>query len=230
MSLQTEDSFERFLRTVPGRRTARQLAVRLAADIADGWFVNIGIGKPTVIADVVDPSREIIFHSENGIIGVGPFAEESAQDDDLINASKGFITIVSGAAFVHHSDSFALIRGGHLDLAVMGAFQVAENGDFANWNIPGTKIPAIGGAMDLANGVKRVWIMMDLFDRAGVSKLCERCSYPLTARGVVQRVYTDLAIFEVSTTGFIVPELVEGLSLEEPQRHVPVKIRLEGSV
>jgi 3-oxoadipate CoA-transferase beta subunit len=112
----------------------------------------------------------------------------------------------------------------------MGAFQVAENGDFANWNIPGTKIPAIGGAMDLANGVKRVWIMMDLFDRAGASKLCERCSYPLTARGVVQRVYTDLAIFEVSTTGFIVRELVEGLSLEELQRHVPVKIRLEGSV
>lgn len=230
MSSQTEDSFARLPGTVPGGRTARQLAARLAADIADGWCVNIGIGKPTVIADVVDPSREIIFHSENGIIGVGPFAEDSAQDDDLINASKGFITIVSGAAFVHHTDSFALIRGGHLDLAVMGAFQVAENGDFANWNIPGTKIPAVGGAMDLANGVKRVWIMMDLFDRAGVSKLCERCSYPLTARGVVQRVYTDLAIFEVSTDGFIVRELVEGLSLEELQRHVPVKIRLEGSV
>lgn len=227
MSHQSEDSIERLLRTVPGRRTPRQLAARLAADIADGWYVNIGIGMPTVITDVVDPDREIIFHSENGIIGVGPFAEDSAQDDDLINASKEFVTVVSGAAFVHHSDSFALIRGGHLDLAVMGAFQVAENGDFANWSLPGAKIPAIGGAMDLAVGAKRVWIMMDLFDPSGASKLCERCSYPLTSRGVVKRVYTDLAIFEVSTTGFIIHELVEGLSLEELQRRVPVEMHAE---
>jgi 3-oxoadipate CoA-transferase beta subunit len=184
---------------------------------------------PSVIADVVDPKREIVFHSENGIIGVGPFAEDSAQDEDLINASKEPVTIVRGAAFVHHSDSFALIRGGHLDLAVMGAFEVAENGDFANWNIPGAKIPAIGGAMDLAIGAKRVWIMMNLFGPTGAAKLCERCSYPLTSRGVVKRVYTDFAIFDVSTTGFIVLELVEGLNLEELQRHLPVKIRLEGS-
>jgi 3-oxoadipate CoA-transferase beta subunit len=228
MSSQTEESAERPLHAIPGRRTTRQLASRLAADIPDGWFVNIGIGKPTVIADVVDPKREIIFHSENGIIGVGRFAEGAAQDDDLINAGKEFVTLVSGAAFVHHTDSFALIRGGHLDLAVMGAFQVAENGDFANWDVPGTKIPAIGGAMDLASGAQRIWIMMDLFDPAGTSKLCERCTFPVTSRGVVKRVYTDLAIFEVSTTGFIVHELVEGLSLEELQRHVPVELRLQG--
>ena len=229
MSHQTTGPSEPPLRNVVGRRTSRELAARLAADIPDGWFVNIGIGKPTIIADVVEPEREIVFHSENGIVGVGHFAEGSAQDDDLINASKEPITIVSGAAFVHHSDSFALIRGGHLDLAVMGAFQVAENGDFANWSIPGAKIPAIGGAMDLAVGAKRIWIMMDLFDRTGASKLCERCSYPLTARGVVERVYTDLAIFEISTTGFVVRELVEGLNLEELQRYVPIEMRLESS-
>ena len=217
------------LQNVVGRRTSRELAARLANDIPDGWFVNIGIGKPTIIADVVEPEREIVFHSENGIVGVGHFAEGSAQDDDLINASKEPILIVSGAAFVNHSDSFALIRGGHLDLAVMGAFQVAENGDFANWSIPGEKIPAIGGAMDLAVGAKRTWIMMDLLDRAGVSKLCERCTYPLTARGAVERVYTELAIFEISTIGFVVRELVEGLNLEELQRYVPVEIRLEDS-
>jgi 3-oxoadipate CoA-transferase beta subunit len=225
MSRRTSNPSAPHLRDVVGQRTSRELAARLAADIPDGWFVNIGIGQPTVIADVVDSRHEIIFHSENGIVGVGHFADDAAEDDDLINAGKEHITIVNGAAFVHHSDSFALIRGGHLDLAVMGAFQVAENGDFANWIIPGTKIPAIGGAMDLASGAKRVWIMMDLFDPAGVSKLCERCSYPLTARGVVERVYTDLAIFDVGTNGFVIRELVDGLSPTELQGHLPVKIR-----
>jgi 3-oxoadipate CoA-transferase beta subunit len=217
------------LSTIAGRRTSRQLATRLADDIPDGWFVNLGIGKPTVIADIVDLRREIIFHSENGIVGVGRFADEPARDDDLINAGKEYVTVVKGAAFVHHTDSFALVRGGHLDLAVMGAFQVAKNGDFANWTIPGAKVPAVGGAMDLAVGAKHVWIIMDLFDRSGNSKLCESCSYPLTALGAVERVYTDLAIFEVTAQGFVVRELVKGLSIEELQRHLPVEIRLASS-
>ncbi len=224
MTRRMPSSGEFLARSIEGRRNSRQLAARLAADIPDGWFVNLGIGKPTVVADVVDAEREIIFHSENGVIGVGPFPEDADRDDELINAGKEPITTVSGAAFVQHSDSFALVRGGHLDLAVMGAFQVAENGDFANWIVPGAKTPAIGGAMDLAIGARRVWIIMDLFDRHGTSKICERCSYPLTARSAVERVYTDLAVFDVTSNGFVVRELVEGVSLDELQRHVPVKL------
>jgi 3-oxoadipate CoA-transferase beta subunit len=214
-----------FLREVPGRRSSRQLAARLSQDIPEGWFVNLGIGKPTAIANAVGHDREIVFHSENGVIGVGPFDDESIRDDDLINAGKQYITVVSGAAFISHCDSFALIRGGHLNLAVMGAFQVAENGDFANWSIPGDKVGAVGGAMDLGASAQRVWIMMDLFDRTGVSKIRQRCSYPLTSPGVVGRVYTDLALFEITPDGFLVRELVEGLSFDELQRHVPVQLR-----
>jgi 3-oxoadipate CoA-transferase beta subunit len=202
----------------------RQVAGRLASDIPEGWFVNLGIGQPTVIADVVDRRREIIFHSENGIIGVGPYAAEDERDEELMNAGKELVTLVQGASYVHHSDSFGLVRGGHLDLAVMGAFQVAENGDFANWIIPGEKVPAIGGAMDLAAGANRIWIMMDLFDRSGVSKLCHRCTFPLTAKAAVDRVYTDFGVFDVEEDGFVVRELVDGLSTERLQRYLPVTI------
>ncbi len=212
------------------RRATRELAVRIAEDIYDGWFVNLGIGKPTIIADVVNVDREIIFHSENGIVGMGRYAEGDEIDTELINAGKEHITMVKGASIVHHSDSFALVRGGHLDLTVMGAFQVAQNGDYANWTIPGEKVPAVGGAMDLAAGARRVWVMMDLFDRGGASKLCDRCSYPLTARGAVQRVYTDLAVFDVTPDGFTVREIVDGLSFEELQQHVPVDLRLDYAV
>ena len=225
MSHRTASPFDPLAHSVQGRRNRRQLAARLAADIPDGWFVNLGIGMPTAIGDVVDLEREIVFHSENGIIGVGHFAQDADQDGDLINAGKEPITVVKGAAFVNHSDSFALIRGGHLDLTVMGAFQVAENGDFANWSVPGASAPGVGGAIDLAVGAKRVWIMMNLFDHDGMSKLCERCSYPLTSRGVVERVYTDFAVLEVATTGFVIRELVEGMSLGELQSHIPVDIR-----
>ncbi len=227
MTRRIPDTDEFLVRTAKVRRNTRQLAARLAADIPEGWFVNLGIGKPTVVADVVDAEREIIFHSENGVIGVGPFPDDADRDDELINAGKEPITTVIGASFVHHSDSFALVRGGHLDLAVMGAFQVAENGDFANWIVPGAKTPAIGGAMDLAIGAQRVWIIMDLFDRHGKSKICGRCSYPLTARGAVERVYTDLAVFNVAPSGFVIRELVEGVSFDELQRHVPVELGLE---
>jgi 3-oxoadipate CoA-transferase, beta subunit len=206
------------------RRATRDLAIRLAEDIQDGWFVNLGIGKPTTIADVVDLDREIIFHSENGLVGMGRYAEGAEIDTELINAGKEHVTMVKGASIVHHSDSFALVRGGHLDLTVMGAFQVAQNGDFANWTIPGEKVPAVGGAMDLAVGAKRVWVMMDLFDRGGTSKLCDRCWYPLTAQRAVQRVYTDLAVFDIAPEGFVVQEIVDGLSFDELQRYVPVDL------
>jgi 3-oxoadipate CoA-transferase beta subunit len=212
------------------RRATRELAVRVAEDIHDGWFVNLGIGKPTIIADVVDVDREIIFHSENGIVGMGRYAEGDEIDTELINAGKEHVTLVTGAAIVHHSDSFALVRGGHIDLTVMGAFQVAQNGDYANWTIPGEKVPAVGGAMDLAVGARRVWVMMDLFDRSGASKLCDRCWYPLTARGAVQRVYTDLAVFDITPGGFAVREIVDGLSFEELQRHMPVDLSSDPAV
>jgi 3-oxoadipate CoA-transferase beta subunit len=212
------------------RRTTRELAIRVARDIRDGWFVNLGIGKPTIIADVVDLDREIIFHSENGIIGMGRYAEGDDVDTELINAGKEFVTMVTGGSLVHHCDSFALVRGGHLDLTVMGAFQVAQNGDYANWTVPGEKVPAVGGAMDLAVGAQRVWVMMDLFDRTGASKLSDRCWYPLTARGVVQRVYTDLAVFEIGPDGFTVSEIVDGLSFEDLQRYVPVDLKSAADV
>jgi 3-oxoadipate CoA-transferase beta subunit len=202
------------------------MAQRLSSDISDGWFVNLGIGMPTMLADVTESHREIVFHSENGIVGMGPYAGVDSKDDDLINADKEYVTVVTGAAYMSHCDSFGLIRGGHLDLAVMGAFQAAVNGDFANWKVPGSKIDAVGGAMDLAAGAARVWIMMDLFDRAGESKLREHCTYPLTGCGVVERVYTDLAVFEITGEGILVVEITSGWSFNELQNLVPVPLRM----
>ena len=208
------------------RWSRREIAQRVSADIPDGWFVNLGIGMPTHLADITNSSREIIFHSENGIVGLGPYAATEDRDDDLINAGKEYVTVVTGAAFTSHSDSFGLIRGGHLDLAVLGAFQVAANGDFANWKVPGAKIDAVGGAMDLAAGVTRVWIMMDLFDKDGESKLQPRCTYPLTGCGVVERVYTDHAVFEIADTDVSVTEVVDGVDFEELRRRIPVPLHL----
>ncbi len=209
-----------------GRWTRREIAQRLSLDIGDGWFVNLGIGMPTLLADVIDPTREVVFHSENGIVGMGPYADAETGDDDLINASKDYVTVVTGAAYTSHCDSFGLIRGGHLDLAVMGAFQVALNGDFANWKVPGSKIDAVGGAMDLAAGATRVWIMMDLFDRAGESKLQEHCTYPLTGCGVVERIYTDVAVFEIVDERVIVVEMAKGLRFDELQKALPVALHI----
>ena len=203
----------------------REVAWRLASDIPEGWFVNLGIGKPTVVADMAVTDREIIFHSENGIIGMGPYPAGDEGDEELINAGKELVTLVNGASYVHHADSFALVRGGHLDLAVMGAFQVAETGDFANWIIPGEKVPAIGGAMDLAAGADRIWILMDLFDRDGNAKLCRDCTYPLTAAAAVNRVYTDFGIFDVGPSGFEVRKLVEGLSIDALEARVLISLR-----
>ncbi|MDB5580116.1 MAG: 3-oxoacid CoA-transferase [Bradyrhizobium sp.] len=191
----------------------QQMAASAANDIPDGWYVNLGIGVPTLIAEHVPPDREVIFHSENGILGVGPAPDEENKDPWLINAGKQHVTMRSGGALFHHADSFAMIRGGHLDLCVLGAYQVAANGDFANWSTGSESAPAVGGAMDLAVGAKRIWVIMEHTTREGTPRLVRRCSYPLTARRVVTRIYTNLAVLDVAETGLIVRSMVPGLTL-----------------
>ena len=194
------------------------LAARLAQDIPEGWSVNLGIGIPTLIGNYVPPEREVVFHSENGVIGMGPGPKPDAINRWLINASSQYVTLRPGGSYVNHSDSFALVRGGHLDLCVLGAFQVAENGDLANWaRSEDDNAPAIGGAMDLAAGAKRIWIVMEHNTRNGKPRLLRRCTYPLTAAGCVKRVYTELAVIDVTDRGFVVTDMVPGLTLEELQ-------------
>ena len=191
--------------------TRRELAARIAADIPEGSIVNLGIGAPTLVADYLPEDLEIILHTENGMLGMGPAPAEGRIDPDLLNAGKQAVTAVAGAAYFHHADSFAIMRGGHLDVCVLGAFQVGANGDLANWSTgaPGA-IPAIGGAMDLAIGAKSVYVMTDLLTKTGESKLVDRCSYPLTGVGCVTRVYTDHAVFDVTPEGFSVRETFGG--------------------
>ena len=194
------------------------MAARVAQDIPEGWYVNLGIGIPTLIADHVPPDREVVFHSENGILGVGPAPEPHKQNPWLVNASTQRISIRSGGSFVHHADSFAIVRGGHLDLCVLGGFQVAENGDLANWAQSATEVgKQIGGAMDLAVGARRVWVTMEHTTKQGQARILKRCSYPLTAPGCVGRVYTNLAVLEVTPQGFTVLDIIPGLSFDELQ-------------
>jgi 3-oxoadipate CoA-transferase beta subunit len=198
--------------------TRKEMAARVARDIPDGLYVNLGIGLPVQVADHVSAEREIIFHSENGVLGMGPAPASDKIDRWLINASKNYITLRTGGSYMHHADSFALIRGGHLDLCVLGAFQVAENGDLANWATSNNDTaPAVGGAMDLAAGAKEIWVLMEHTTKSGESRLVRRCSYPLTALGVVKRVYTNLAVLDVTPDGFAVRDMVPGLTLAELQ-------------
>lgn len=193
-----------------------QLAARVAQDIPDGSYVNLGIGKPTLVGAYVPEGREVIYHSENGIIGVGPPPAADAIDPEMIDASKRFITTVPGAAFFEHADSFAMMRGGHIDIAVLGAYQVAENGDLANWATDDESFPpAVGGAMDLVVGVPTILVMMRHTDRDGRPKLMKRCTYPLTGLGVVSRVYSNLAVLDVTSDGFRLVECAPGVTLEE---------------
>ena len=203
------------------KRSKDELARRVAQDIADGSYVNLGIGQPTLVANHIPEGREVILHSENGILGMGPAPAAGSEDYDLINAGKQPVTLLPGGAFFHHADSFAMMRGGHLDVCVLGAFQVSVTGDLANWSTgePGA-IPAVGGAMDLAVGARQTWVMMDLLTKQGASKIVAQCSYPLTALGCVKRVYTDLATFECTPQGLRLIDAVDGLSLGELQRLV----------
>ncbi|SJN11766.1 3-oxoadipate CoA-transferase subunit B [Leucobacter sp. 7(1)] len=194
----------------------QELAARIAADIPEGAIVNLGIGAPTLVANYLLPEQEVVLHTENGMLGMGPAPTANRVDPDLINAGKQAVTAVTGAAYFHHADSFAMMRGGHLDVCVLGAFQVAENGDLANWSTgaPGA-IPAVGGAMDLAIGARDVYVMTDLLTKQGESKLVAACSYPLTGAGCVSRVYTDRAVFDVVPGGFAVRELLGTSTLAE---------------
>lgn len=196
--------------------TRDQMAARVARDIPEGAYVNLGIGLPTLVANHLPVDREIFLHSENGILGMGPAPAPGDEDEDLVNAGKQPVTLLTGGAFFHHADSFAMMRGGHLDFCVLGAFQVAANGDLANWHTGAPDaIPAVGGAMDLAVGAKQVFVMMEHQTKGGEMKLVERCSYPLTGLGCVTRVFTDLAVIDVTPEGFVAREWVDGLSFEE---------------
>ena len=194
------------------------IAARIARDIPEGWFVNLGIGIPTKVSDFMPPDREVIFHAENGVIGIGPAPDEANINPYLVNAGVQPISLITGAALVHHADSFAIARGGHLDLCVLGAFEVAENGDIANWaRSPDEPVKQVGGAMDLAVGAKRLWVAMEHSTKArgqdtGGSRIRKLCSYPLTAKGVVKRVYTDLAVLEVTPRGFAVLDMIPGMT------------------
>ncbi|WP_396439694.1 3-oxoacid CoA-transferase subunit B [Limnohabitans sp.] len=198
------------------RRSKDELAARVAQDIPEGATVNLGIGQPTLVANHIPSSREVLLHSENGILGMGPAPAKGQEDYDLINAGKQPVTLLPGGAYFHHADSFAMMRGGHLDICVLGAFQVSATGDLANWHTgEADAIPAVGGAMDLAVGAKQTWVMMDLQTKQGQSKLVQACSYPLTGIGCVKRVYTDLATLACTPQGLEVIDMVEGLGLEE---------------
>ena len=210
------------------KRSKDELARRVAQDIPDGAYVNLGIGQPTAVANHIQAGREVILQSENGILGMGPAPAAGAEDYDLINAGKQPVTLLPGGALFHHADSFAMMRGGHLDVCVLGAFQVSTKGDLANWSTgePGA-IPAVGGAMDLAVGARQTWVMMDLLTKKGESKIVAQCTYPLTAIGCVKRIYTDLATFECTPQGLRWVDSVDGLALDELQRLVGQPILVE---
>jgi 3-oxoadipate CoA-transferase beta subunit len=194
-----------------------EMAQRVADDILEGSYVNLGIGVPTLVANYLG-DKEVFLHSENGVLGMGPSPAPGEEDDDLINAGKQHVTLLSGGAYFHHADSFSMMRGGHIDIAVLGAFQVSVNGDLANWHTGAEgSIPAVGGAMDLATGARQVFVMMDHLTKTGESKLVPHCTYPLTGIGCVTRIYTDLAILDVTPEGLKVREIVADISFEALQ-------------
>ncbi|MEY4975403.1 MAG: hypothetical protein RIQ97_598 [Pseudomonadota bacterium] len=208
------------------KRDKQQLAQRVAQDIFDGAYVNLGIGQPTLVANYLPAGIEVILHSENGILGMGPAPAAGQEDYDLINAGKQPVTLLAGGAFFHHADSFAMMRGGHLDISVLGAFQVSATGDLANWSTgePGA-IPAVGGAMDLAVGAKQTWVMMDLLTKTGQSKVVPRCTYPLTGIACVKRIYTDLATLACTPDGLALIDRVDGLSHAELEGLIGLPVR-----
>ncbi len=208
------------------RFTRDEMAQRVARDIPEGAYVNLGIGLPTMVGNHLDRSREIFLHSENGLLGMGPAPAPGDEDEDLINAGKQPVTLLTGGAYFHHADSFAMMRGGHLDICVLGAFQVSERGDLANWHTGAPDaIPAVGGAMDLAMGAKKVFVMMEHQTKSGESKIVPTCTYPLTGVACVSRIYTDLATMDVTPEGLLVVDMIEGLTLDALQHMTGVQLR-----
>src|SRR5579863_2927108 len=194
--------------------TREELAAKAAGDIPEGWSVNLGIGIPTLIGNYIPLDREVILHSENGIVGMGPAPSPNELNSWLVNASRQHVTLVTGASYMNHADSFGMVRGGHLDLCVLGGFQVAENGDLANWSRSANdRAPAIGGAMDLTVAAKRIWVFMEHTTKSGEKRILQRCTYPLTATACVKRVYTDLAVIDVTERGFVVLDMAPGMTL-----------------
>lgn len=198
------------------RFTRDEIARLVARDIPEGCYVNLGIGLPTLVANHLDAAKDIFLHSENGLLGMGPAPAPGTEDGDLINAGKQPVTLLTGGAYFHQADSFAMMRGGHLDICVLGAFQVSRNGDLANWHTGAPDaIPAVGGAMDLASGAKRVFVMMEHQTKTGQSKIVDQCTYPLTGVACVSRIYTDLAVIDIVDGQLLVREMAEGLTLDE---------------
>ena len=217
-------------RPVSKKWTRDQMAARVARDIPEGAYVNLGIGLPTLVANFFGQDKEVLLQSENGLLGMGPKPALDDEDPELINAGKQPVTLLPGGCYFHQADSFAMMRGGHLDFCVLGAFQVSIEGDLANWHTGGNdSIPAVGGAMDLAIGAKKLFVMMELMTKAGESKLVRHCSYPLTGIGCVSRIYTDMAIFEIIRNECRVIELADGLTLSELEQKVDVKLRYSPS-
>lgn len=205
----------------------RQMAWRAAQDVADGSYVNLGIGLPTLVSDFIPDGREIVFHSENGILGVGPAPAKGEEDRDLINATKQPITLLPGGSYFTHSDSFVMIRGGHIDIALLGAFEVSAAGDLANWTTEDPEWPpGVGGAMDLAAGAREVRVLMEHTTKEGAPRLRQRCSYPLTAPRVVRRVYTNLAVIDVTEEGLLVREMLPGMTLGDLQAATEPPLKL----
>jgi 3-oxoadipate CoA-transferase beta subunit len=201
------------------RYSRDEMAARVARDFPDGAYVNLGIGLPTLVANFLPKDREIVLHTENGLLGMGPAPAAGHEDPDLINAGKQPVTAMPGASFFHHADSFGMMRGGHLDFCVLGAFQVSVTGDLANWHTGAPDaIPAVGGAMDLAIGAKHVYVMMEHLTKGGESKIVARCTYPLTGVRCVDRIFTDLAVLDVTPAGLAVVDIVAGLPFDELQR------------
>lgn len=202
-----------------------EMAQKVAMDITDGAYVNLGIGIPELVADYIPEGREVIYHTENGLLGMGKVAEPQTEDPELVNAGKKYITAIPGAAYFHHADSFAMIRGGHIDICVLGAYQVSEEGDLANWSTGNVDdIPAVGGAMDLVAGVKTIYVITKHCTKTGSSKVVKQCTYPLTGKNVVSRIYSDLAIIDVIDKKLHVRELAPGVSFEYLQQNTEAKL------
>lgn len=200
--------------------TINEMAQKVATDIHDGAYVNLGIGIPELVADYIPEGREVIYQTENGLLGMGKVTEKGSEDYELVNAGKKYVTAIPGASYFHHADSFAMIRGGHIDICVLGAYQVSEEGDLANWSTgDANDVPAVGGAMDLVAGVKTIYVITQHCTKAGEPKIVKQCTYPLTGKNVVNRIYTNYAIIDITEEGLLVKEMAPGITFEYLQKN-----------